>query len=279
MTKTAYPLDPESLLISTEAARDIGAGYAESYQSAGPYNHICIDNFLPEDIVERVREDLTELPEAVSSFERAQENLKSSYVPERLPAFTKSLFYAFNSRPFLQFLEEMTGITGLIPDPYFMGAGIHKTLNGGHLDIHADFNLHKKMNLERRLNVLIYLNKNWQEDWGGSFEIWDKQMTRKEASFVPTYNRMVCFSTGSDTFHGNPEPVNHPDGEPRQSIALYYYTATWDASRKSHTTLFKPRPGSVDETDRRVARRAFVQDILPPMVYRRIVGPLSRLGF
>lgn len=143
---------------------------------------------------------------------------------------------------------------------------------------HADFNLHWQMNLERRLNVLIYLNPDWRPEWGGSFEVWDKAMTRKEASFTPLYNRMVCFSTGSDTFHGNPEPVNHPAGEPRLSIALYYYTATWDASRKAHSTLFKPRPGTVDETDRLVARRAFVQDILPPIIHRRIAGPLRRIG-
>lgn len=276
---SVYPIDRKTLLTSNDDARVVGQSFAERYQSAQPYNHICIDNFLPPELLDHVREDISQLPEPEASFSRAQENLKSSYVPERLPEFSKNLFYALNSRPFLLFLEEMTGIKGLIPDPYFIGAGIHKTLNGGHLDIHADFNLHKQMGVERRLNVLIYLNKDWQEDWGGCFEIWDKQMTRKEASFTPIYNRMVCFSTGSDTFHGNPEPVNHPNGEPRQSIALYYYTATWDASRKSHTTLFKPRPGTVDETDRLVGRRAFVQDILPPALYRRVAGKLAKIGF
>ncbi len=281
MTQPAYPIDPQSLLTETDAAKALGAKHAEAYQAATPYNHICIDNFLPTDVVEKVREDLKELPQhqADDSFARAQENLKSSFIPERLPSYSKNLFYAFNSRPFILFLENMTGIKGLIPDPYYQGAGIHRTLNGGHLDIHADFNLHKQMQVERRLNVLIYLNDEWQEEWGGSFEVWDKQMTKKEASFVPTYNRMVCFSTGSDTFHGNPEPVNHPEGKPRQSIALYYYTATWDASRKSHTTLFKPRPGSVDEVDRRVARRAKLKDVLPPFIYRRVAGKLARIGF
>jgi len=265
--------------LTLQKSREIGAQFAAAYQSAQPYNHICLDNFLPVSIVEKVREDLTTLPEAESSFSRAQENLKTSYIPERLPTFTKNLFYALNSRPFILFLEEMTGIKGLIPDPYFVGAGIHKTLNGGHLDIHADFNLHGQMKVERRLNVLIYLNENWQEDWGGSFEIWDKAMQHKAASFIPLYNRMVCFSTGSDTFHGNPEPVNHPDGEPRQSIALYYYTATWDESRKSHSTLFMPRPGSVDEMDRREARRAVIRDIFPPVIYRKIAGKLAKIGF
>jgi len=279
VTSPVYALDKDTFLISNADARGVGKTYAESYQSAEPYNHICIDNFLPESILERVCEDLADMPQAEASFSRAQENLKSSYIPERLPDFTKNLFYAFNSRPFILFLEEMTGINGLIPDPYYTGAGIHKTLNGGHLDIHADFNLHKQMQVERRLNVLIYLNKNWEKEWGGSFEIWSNDMSRKEASFVPQFNRMVCFSTGSDTFHGNPEPVNHPDGEARQSIALYYYTATWDDTRKEHTTLFKPRPGSEDIADKRIARRSMVKDILPPAIYRKVGNKLRRFGF
>jgi hypothetical protein len=279
MTDPIYPLDTETLSIDVETARAAAKPYAEAYQAAQPYNHICIDNFLPDAVLQRVRGDLAELPEAESGFNRAQENLKTSYNPERLPFFTKSLFHAFNARPFVLFLEELTGIKGLIPDPYYIGAGIHQIANGGHLDVHADFNLHGQMKVERRLNVLIYLNENWKEEWGGSFEIWDKEMKGKTASFVPLYNRMVCFSTASDTFHGNPMPVNHPEGENRRSIALYYYTATWDESRKSHSTLFKPRPGTTDQEDRLVARRAFARDMLPPILYRRLMGPLRRIGF
>lgn len=278
MSDTIYPIDPASLLVPTKDAKALGASYAEEYQSGEPYHHICIDNFLPTDVIDHVIEDLKQLPDAETAFSRPQENLKTSYIPERLPDYTKNLFYAFNSRPFIAFLEQMTGINGLIPDPYFFGAGIHKTQNGGHLDIHADFNVHSVMRVERRLNVLIYLNHDWQEDWGGSFEIWDNDMTQKMASFVPTYNRMVCFSTGSNTFHGNPEPVNHPNGEARQSIALYYYTATWDGTRKEHDTIFKPRPGSADQTDRLMARRELVKDLIPPKVYRRIAGHLHRIG-
>ncbi|MBY8978134.1 2OG-Fe(II) oxygenase [Rhodobacteraceae bacterium NNCM2] len=275
MSAPIYPIDLENLTIESDAARAAAAPHASAYQSAEPYNHICLDNFLPEEVVERVRADLATLPDADSSFNRAQERLKTSYNPERLPLYTKNLFHAFNSRPFILFLEEMTGIKGLIPDPYYIGAGIHRVANGGHLDIHADFNLHGQMKLERRLNVLIYLNKDWREEYGGSFEIWDKEMTHKEASFVPIYNRMVCFSTGSDTFHGNPAPVNHPDGQDRLSIALYYYTATWSPERKAHSTLFKPRPGTVDKEDRLGAIRARVQDFTPPVIYRRLARHLG----
>ena len=276
-----YAIDPETLLIDTDVAKTVGDRFAATYQSGEPYHHICIDGFLPEAVLHRVREDVATLDAGRSqgAFTRAQENLKAQFIPERLPTYTRNLFYAFNSRPFIQFLEAMTGIKGLIPDPYYLGAGIHRTENGGHLDIHADFNLNKPMNVERRLNVLIYLNDDWKEEWGGCFEIWDKQMTKQIKKFAPTFNRMVTFSTGSDTFHGNPEPVNHPNGEPRLSIALYYYTATWDGARKAHSTLFKPRPGSVDEVDRRSKRRAALADVLPPVVFRRVIGRLSRLGF
>lgn len=274
-----FPLDPETLLAEPDAAKATAKPYAERYQSAVPYPHICIDDFLPEAALEHVLDDLRQLPEPEDSFSRAQENLKSSYIPERLPRYTRELFYFFNSRPFVLFLEELTGIKGLIPDPYFGGAGIHRVGHGGHLDIHADFNHHPKLNLERRLNVLIYLNKDWKKEYGGSFEIWDKEMTKQEAEFVPLFNRMVCFSTGSDTFHGNPQKVNHPAGLPRQSIALYYYTATWNSTRKSHTTLFKPRPNTEDQRDAVVARHETLQDVLPPVIFRRVIGPLSRLGF
>jgi Rps23 Pro-64 3,4-dihydroxylase Tpa1-like proline 4-hydroxylase len=268
----------ENLTARTAETKALGASYAEKYQSAKPYPHICIDNFLPMDIIEKVRADLPNLPEAQRSFESAQEKLKSQYNPDRMPDFTRHLFQAFNARPFILFLEEMTGIKGLIPDPYFNGAGIHRTLNGGFLDIHADFNVHSHMKIERRLNVLIYLNPPWKEEWGGCFEIWDKPMKNKVASFAPTENRMVCFSTGSDTWHGNPEPVNHPDGLPRQSIALYYYTATWDGSREEHSTLFKPRPGTQDASEARAKRERFIQNITPPVLYRRLHPRLRKLG-
>ena len=279
MMTAAYPLDTQSFLLDVKTARKIGAGYAERYQGAEPYHHICIDNFLPIGVVENVRADLASLPDADQSFDAAEEKLKSQYNPDHLPDYSRHLFQAFNSRAFILFLEEMTGIKGLIPDPYFIGAGIHKTLNGGYLNIHADFNVHKQMRLERRLNVLIYLNPPWKEEWGGSFEVWDKPMKNKVASFAPTENRMCCFSTGSDTWHGNPEPVNHPEGLPRQSIALYYYTATWDDSRRAHSTLFKPRP---DSADSRAGTRSKInnlaKEILPPVLYRNSLRVIRRLG-
>lgn len=272
-------MDLDTLELDAEIAKSAGKAASETYRSRQPYPYGGFDDFLPAAVLERVHDELQALPEAETSFNRPQEKLKTSYVPERLPPYTRNLFYILNSRPFVQFLENMTGIKGLIPDPYFAGGGVHVVANGGHLDIHADFNHNAILNLERRLNVLIYLNKDWKKEYGGSFEIWNNEMTEMVEDFVPEFNRMVCFNTGSTTWHGNPTPVNHPEGRPRMSLALYYYTATWDGTKRSHTTLFKPRPGTADKADSETRRNELLQDLVPPIMYRRLIGPLRRLGF
>lgn len=274
-----FQIDPEMLNADVKQSEAAGKRYADRYQSAEPYNHICIDDFLPLEVARKVREEALQMGERPSENSSAQEHLKTSFNPETMPLYSRAVFGALNSRAFLRFLEEMTGIPHLIPDPYFIGAGIHRTNNGGYLGVHADFNKHSKMYLERRLNVLIYLNPDWQPDYGGSFEIWTKDMKTKVAAFPPTMNRMCCFSTSSDSYHGNPEPVNHPDDMPRLSIALYYYTATWSDDRVAHSTLFRPRPDSADKPAGREHRRRLVREMLPPMLYRRLQGPLRRIGF
>lgn len=279
MSKPVLALDPDTLLLPSADARAAGKALSQEYQSKTPFHYGGFDGFLNPKILDRVRAELKKLPAAETSFDRAQERLKTSYLPERLPAYTRRLFYALNSRPVLGFVEELTGIKGLIPDPYFAGGGVHMVANGGHLDIHADFNHHAGLNLERRVNLLIYLNKDWKEEYGGSFEVWNDNMTEKVGSYVPIFNRMCMFSTSSHSWHGNPEPVNHPDGKPRMSIALYYYTATWDSTRKSHSTLFKPRPSTGDQRDRQEARRALLEDLLPPVIHRKVAWRLQKLGF
>lgn len=278
MPNPVLKLDPKTFLIEASVAKETGKALSAEYQNRAPCPYGCYDNFLESSILEGVLEELKSLPAPAASFERAQERFKSSYSPEKLPEHTRQLLYALNSKPFIAFLEALTGIRGLIPDPYFMGGGIHVVSNGGHLDIHADFNHHAIMNLERRINVLIYLNKEWKPEFGGAFEIWNDDMSARVESLAPIFNRMCCFNTGPRSWHGNPEPVKHPSGLPRQSIALYYYTATWSDEKKPHTTQFKPRPNSDDKPDRLIARQELVRDLIPPALYRRIAGKLRRIG-
>jgi Rps23 Pro-64 3,4-dihydroxylase Tpa1-like proline 4-hydroxylase len=267
MSDCVFPLDPDTLNIAYQQAKEIGERLAGSYQGKEPYDYGCFDNFLPIKILERVRDEVLSMKVQAPEHASANEHLKSSFNPDRLPNYTKAVFHALNSRPFIQFLENMSGIKGLIPDPYYMGGGIHRTENGGFLDIHADFNHHRVMNLERRMNILIYLNPDWKEEYGGSFEIWSNDMSRKVEAFAPVMNRMCCFSTGDDTMHGNPEPVNHPSGQPRLSIALYYYTSTWQEGRTAQSTIFKRRPGMNDAYSGDATIRV-VRDLVPPILYR-----------
>ncbi|MEL6208726.1 MAG: 2OG-Fe(II) oxygenase, partial [Pseudomonadota bacterium] len=125
------------------------------------------------------------------------------------------------------------------------------------------------------------LNPDWKAEYGGAFEVWTDDMKTQVAQFPPFMNRMCCFSTSSNSYHGNPEPVNHPNDDPRLSIALYYYTATWSEDRVAHSTLFRPRPGSTDETAgaKRAHRKRMMQRMLPPVIYDRVKGPLHRIGF
>ena len=247
---------------------DAGAEFHQQYVTAKPFPHIILDNFLDEELAQICMLEFPESPASNTQYARNQENKKLEFKPETLSPALRSLFYSFNSAPFIGFLENLTGIKGLIPDPYFIGAGLHEVANGGHLNIHADFNHHAPLDLERRINVLIYLNRDWKEEYGGCFEIWDNAMTQRSLRVVPLFNRCVIFNTSSTSFHGNPEPVNHPMGTSRRAIALYYYTSTWDKSRREHTTQFKVRPNSIDRFDFSVRMREMMSQVTPPIAMR-----------
>jgi Rps23 Pro-64 3,4-dihydroxylase Tpa1-like proline 4-hydroxylase len=257
-----------------------GKEFHSRYAAAQPFPHIVLDDFLPEQLADICVTDFPQRAASRAGYARSQENLKFEFKPESLSPSLRSLFYSFNSAPFIGFLEDLTGISGLIPDPYFGGGGLHEVANGGHLNIHADFNHHTVLNLERRINVLIYLNRDWKEEYGGSFEIWDRTMSQRCLRVTPIFNRCVVFNTSSTSFHGNPDPVNHPLGYSRRSIALYYYTATWDGSRRPHSTQFKVRPDSVDRSDVSLRVHELMTDLTPPIAMRafnRLSNLLKRM--
>ncbi|HUN57052.1 MAG TPA: 2OG-Fe(II) oxygenase [Candidatus Binataceae bacterium] len=247
-----------------------GSEFHNQYVAAKPFPYIVLDDFLDEELASFCLREFPQRPSSIREFARSQENKKLEYKPETLSPSFRSLFYAFNSAPFIQFLQNLTGIKGLIPDPYFGGGGLHEVANGGHLSIHADFNHHREMDLERRINVLIYLNRDWKEEYGGCFEIWDRSMSERSLRVVPLFNRCVIFNTSSTSFHGNPDPVNHPEGASRRSIALYYYTATWDRSRREHSTQFRVRPDSRDEFDLSVRLDEIASELAPPIALRAV---------
>lgn len=129
-----------------------------------------------------------------------------------------------SSPQFLLWLQELTGENALLPDPYLEGGGIHRIYSGGYLKVHADFNWNSRIHLYRRLNLLLYLNKDWQESWGGALELWSQDMKSCEKTIYPTMNTMAIFTTDDKSYHGHPHPMSCPVDVRRDSIALYYYS-------------------------------------------------------
>ncbi|MBO9671703.1 MAG: 2OG-Fe(II) oxygenase [Sphingobium sp.] len=248
---------------------EAGTKLAESYQNAEPFPHIAIDDFLPADFLRGL---LAEFPDNASNtyFDRDQERFKYQTPPAKIPGRRlRNLVIELNSPAILKFLEAMTGIPSLIPDPYYVGGGLHETLKGGHLGIHADFNIHV-MNVERRLNLLVYLNDDWVPEYGGDLELWDQKMEKRWHKIAPLIGRAVVFNTSLDSYHGQPDPLTCPDGRSRKSIATYYYTAPEAGIDKlpARTTMFQARPGTGDRPDRRIQFDHFLRDWVPPRLFR-----------
>ena len=258
-------------------AREAGRARADAYRNAQPFPHIAMDDFIDSDILRKIGSSFPG-SEGKTYFDRDQERLKFQYKPhESDSALVRNLLNELNSQAFLGFLEEMTGISGLIADPYFEGGGLHEIKRGGHLGVHADFNIHGGMKVERRLNLLIYLNENWDPSFGGELELWDKAMTAKERGIAPLLGRAVVFSTTLDSYHGHPDPLACPPDRSRRSIATYYYTAfEANAAIPVRTTNFRVRPASGDKRDWSIAAQHWINDWVPPRLQRiahRIIRP------
>ena len=143
---------------------------------------------------------------------------------EMLPASVARIIHEASSPAFLEWLIALTGEKALLPDPYLEGGGVHQITTGGFLKVHADFNWNERLQLYRRLNLLLYLNPNWESHWGGALELWKTDMSAYEATVLPQANTMVIFTTDDRSFHGHPHPLACPIEITRDSIALYYYS-------------------------------------------------------
>ena len=211
----------------------LGAEHAAAYKAAKPWPHIVIDDFLPDHLARNI---LNAFPgpdhdcwldwekRNIVNQPRKQGIGRASRLENVSPYIVHALS-AFLTFPFVNFISELTGIRKLIPDPYFHGGGLHQILPGGHLSIHTDYNLLKPLGLYRRVNVLYYLNDNWQADYDGDLELWDAEDRTCAKSIAPLFNRLVVFDTTKKTLHGHPKPLKMPPSETRKSLAFYYYTA------------------------------------------------------
>jgi len=255
----------------------VAADFKSKYANADPFPNIHFEDFFNPEILEAILEEFPNLEGKEDIKYLTPNEIKlASRGERRFGPITKAFVHFLNSEPFLEFLQVLTGIEEkLTPDPYFEGGGFHQTKPGGFLKIHADFNKHRETGLDRRLNVLVYLNKDWKDEYGGHFELWNRDMTRCVSKVAPRFNTMAMFTTTDFSYHGLPNPLTCPPDRSRKSLALYYYTNGRPAHEindglEDHTTLFKDRKGdAVDSQMRKFnsgqSAKDFVKDLIPPI--------------
>jgi Rps23 Pro-64 3,4-dihydroxylase Tpa1-like proline 4-hydroxylase len=215
-----------------------------------PYKYFVVDNFLPDELAKSCLNAFPATSEPGWEHQndpdievKYRTDWKSEFdIPDGIDDVVRIL----NSSLFLRAMAKVIGIEKLVADPYFTGGGLNVTMRGGLLDVHVDGNYHDATGLNRRLNALVYLNPDWQPDWGGEFGIYDEQGDVCVKKIAPLYNRLIVFDSHDKSFHGLPDPVNFPPDVPRRSIILYYYTkaerpGTHVTVNEPHSALWKKR--------------------------------------
>jgi Rps23 Pro-64 3,4-dihydroxylase Tpa1-like proline 4-hydroxylase len=212
-----------------------------------PFPHFSFDNFLDQDFANEIYDAFPSYEEALKighQFKAVNEKFKIQITDsKKFPKPILELHNLLSSDAFVAKVGHMLNIPNLLADPDLQGGGIHETNSGGHLDVHIDFNYVRQKAWHRRVNILIYFNKNWKEEYGGYFDIWDKEVKNRKGYFAPAFNQACGFATGEYSWHGV-TPVTCPADMMRRSFAVYYYTKEapegWDGVE--HSTIFKARP-------------------------------------
>ncbi len=228
------------------ASKDYSTGYANEK----PFPHVVLDGLFPNIIIDKILEEFPKLEDPIwhrTNDEGIQIKLRTDWKSDfDIAPVTRAVVHTVNSGPFLKSLARLTSIPHLIPDPYYTGGGLNCILPGGQLDVHADGNWHDDMAVHRRLNSILFLNKNWDESWGGDFQAWSNDLKTCEKRVFPHANRFFIFTTHDYSFHGHPEPLQCPQGKSRKSLIQYYYTsaprpAEQIAEGKAHRALWRNR--------------------------------------
>jgi Rps23 Pro-64 3,4-dihydroxylase Tpa1-like proline 4-hydroxylase len=225
----------------------------DSFLKAEPFNYLIIDNFLDTDYLndilvevqgyEKMMDDEYEAREIDNHVQSGKIGISdyNMFGPK-----VKQFFDFTRSTEMINFISNITGIEDIQDDPSLYGGGIHRTTTGGRLEIHADFNIHPRTGKHRRINILLYLNKDWNPHYNGELELWDQTMSKCCLKIPPVFNRMVIFRITDTAYHGHPQIWAAPKNIPRLSFALYYYTDDRPEHEKSnrHMALWQTRPNA-----------------------------------
>ena len=236
--------DPDDLQLDLQLLSPFAYAYTsfkrELYQSAQPFPHIVIDDFFEQEIADALYQEFPD--ESSKRWHRYNNPIEYKLAMNelhKLPAYGARVMMMLNHWSFLRWVKEVTGIDNLEADPYLHGAGLHlMPAPGGKLDMHLDYSLHPITGKERRVNLIVYLNKELE---GGNLELWDPEMKSCVEQVEPSFNKAILFSTSDISWHGMPEPLK--GDTPRKSLAVYYVSPPRDNVVHRPKAKFVGRPG------------------------------------
>lgn len=225
-------------------------GLASRFKSGRPFPHLVIDSFFEESFCRKLIEAFPSFEAGSNIDEDGIQGAKSAF--EDIRALGEVYTQAddlFRSSEFAELVSALTGIPDLLYDPKYIGGGTHENLSGQDLDPHVDFNYHPSQGWHRRLNLIVYLNPEWREEWGGSLDLYEDPWLDCESPrvrVVPIANRAVLFETSERSWHGF-EKIRPPERRPkisRRSLAIYMYTKERpvDETAPPHSTVYVERP-------------------------------------
>ena len=224
----------------------------EAELKTDPFDHVVIEDFVDLKDGKKLEEDFPKEGHDYWDKKKCGDTtfykLSSSSADMYLPKSLRNVIYMLNGGAVCNAIREKFNIveSALFSDPTLGGGGLHAIGKNGFLKIHSDFNYHPSLKLKRRINLLFYLNYDWEESWGGNIDLWSTDMKERKVSVPPLGGKCVIFATNDDSYHGHPYPLDCPEDVMRKSIALYYYTVDPDCVQsiinKTRTTKYMRIP-------------------------------------
>lgn len=210
--------------------------YSNLYKTAKPFEYVIINNFFNEKYANMIYDNLPTPLDKNKNWHHYNNPIEQKYSLNNFNEYEliKNLYESLVSNDFIEKIQKITGINNLENDPYLHGAGIHAYPNKGKLDMHLDYNIHPISGKERRINLIIYMNKDWKDEYGGKIELYDINKN-KIVEESPSFNSVIIFRTSDISYHGLPKPINCPENIFRKSIAIYYVSE----ARENLTKRFK----------------------------------------
>lgn len=230
--------------------------YSKLFSVAEPFNYVLIDDFWSTEVANQLVKDIPDYESDSwnAHYENAIEDKKACNDWNKFPETTYRAFNYLNSPEFISVIKQITGVKDVLLDIGLHGGGWHSHHKGGKLNIHLDYNIHPKLKLQRKFNLIVYMTPEWNEKWGGGLELWShNKKTKKPNELIVTienrFNRAILFDTTQNSWHGLPDELSCPEGVYRQSIAVYYMIEPQENADSRGKALFVPHKNQINDPE------------------------------